>query len=44
MKDFIEIIARCAEGTCVSRPFRVTADDGMNNATGIQLRFMGGVY
>ncbi|WP_372807822.1 HipA family kinase [Pontiella sp.] len=28
MKQVIEIIARCAEGTCVSRPFRVRADDG----------------
>ncbi|MDZ8120264.1 HipA family kinase [Pontiella agarivorans] len=28
MKQVVEIIARCAEGTCVSRPFRVRADDG----------------
>ncbi|MDF7798257.1 hypothetical protein P4C99_02200 [Pontiellaceae bacterium B1224] len=28
MKQVIEIIARCAEGTCVSRPFRVRVDDG----------------
>lgn len=28
MKQVVEIIARCAEGTCVSRPFRVKADDG----------------
>lgn len=28
MKQVIEIIERCAEGTCVSRPFRVRADDG----------------
>lgn len=27
MKQVIEIIERCAEGTCVSRPFRVRADD-----------------
>ena len=28
MKQVVEIIARCAEGTCVSRPFRVRANDG----------------
>lgn len=28
MKQVVEIIERCAEGTCVSRPFRVRADDG----------------
>ncbi len=28
MKQVVEIIDRCAEGTCVSRPFRVRADDG----------------
>jgi hypothetical protein len=28
LKQVIEIINRCAEGTCVSRPFRVRADDG----------------
>lgn len=28
MKQVVEIIERCAEGTCVSRPFLVRADDG----------------
>ena len=28
MKEVIEIIDRCAEGTCVSRPFRARTDDG----------------
>ena len=28
MKQVVEIIERCAEGTCVSRPFFVRADDG----------------
>jgi len=29
VKQVIDIIERCAEGTCVSRPFRVRTDDGM---------------
>jgi hypothetical protein len=27
MKQVVEIIERCAEGTCVSRPFLVRADN-----------------